>query len=520
MKKSSLHLQVFVKNVLYVALTFGTITGFGQSWELKWSDEFDGPQLDQSVWNIEVNDLGGYNNELQYYTSRPENIRIENGELILEARKENYINREYTSARINSAGKKSFRYGKMEARLKLPYGNGMWPAFWMLGDVGQWPASGEIDIMELVGGNKCGYECGDNKSHGYMWYTDANNQDRSSGTMAPLLATGKYADDYHTFSIEWDETSIKWFIDGNQFHSEGITTAEKSEFHGTFYFLLNVAVGGDWPGSPDASTVFPQRMYVDYVRVYERTTNVEEQLPYGGQRAVIPGVIQSEEYDFGGQGVAYNDTEVANQGGEFRTDGVDIELNGEGGYNIGYINSGEWLEYSVEVEESAIYAVSAKVANGGTEDGFFHLEIDEDILVESEEITNTGGWSNWTSIFLGQTELSKGEHILRFVADQEFFNVDQFQFSKVTVMDIESRSLDSRGIVFPNPVHDLLFLNLPEDSKAIENDVVIYNELGKRVMLYTEIKDNLLDVSGIEEGMYLLEVQSPNTIIRSKFVKK
>ena len=141
---------------------------------------------------------------------------------------------------------------------------------------GWWPNSGEIDIMEMVGGDKCGDECGDNKTHGYMHWDD--NGLNSAGTMAPLLDSGKYTDDYHIFGIEWDADKITWFVDSTEFYSHSITADGQSEFHQPFYFLLNLAVGGDWPGSPDSSTVFPQRLYVDYVRVYrkEETSGLNE----------------------------------------------------------------------------------------------------------------------------------------------------------------------------------------------------------------------------------------------------
>ncbi len=245
-------------------------SGFSQDWDLVWSDEFDQSSLDLNTWNIEVNDLGGYNNELQYYTKRPENIRIEDGILVIEAHKEDYLTREYTSARINSRHKKSFMYGKIEARMKLPYGNGMWPAFWMMGNSGGWPNCGEIDIMEFVGGDACGDDCGDNKTHGYMHWNE--NGLKSAGTQCPPLESGKYADEYHLFGIEWDTQQIQWFVDNKYFFSHSIADSALAKFHQPFYFLVNLAVGGDWPKSPDESTVFPQRLYVDYIRVYQKDT--------------------------------------------------------------------------------------------------------------------------------------------------------------------------------------------------------------------------------------------------------
>ncbi len=246
--------------------------GVETSWTLVWSDEFDDPALDPTVWNVEVNDFGGYNNELQYYTDRPENIRLEGGCLILTARKEDYHNRDYTSARINSRAKKSFCYGKIEARMKLVHGTGMWPAFWMMGNQGKWPENGEIDIMELVGGSGC-KDCGDHRSYGTLWYVNAEGKHQNAPQEAPVLPGNgqKYSDAFHTFGIEWDETRIVWLIDEVPFHSVSITDPEFSEFHQPFYLLINLAIGGDWPGSPDSDTQFPQEMQVDYVRVFKKS---------------------------------------------------------------------------------------------------------------------------------------------------------------------------------------------------------------------------------------------------------
>ncbi len=246
-----------------------------QTWTLIWADEFNGTTLDGSSWNVEVNNYGGWNNELQYYTDRPENVRVESGNLVIEGRSENYLNRNYTSARLNSNGKRSWQYGKIEARMKLPYGNGMWPAFWMMGNTGSWPANGEIDIMEMVGGNGCN-DCADNLTYGNHHWQGTNGL-QSAGTVSPALVPGIYHDAFHVFSIEWDAVQINWFIDGLQFYSSNITATSKSEFHQPFYILLNLAIGGNWPGSPDASTVFPQQLLVDYVRVYQFTTTIKEQ---------------------------------------------------------------------------------------------------------------------------------------------------------------------------------------------------------------------------------------------------
>ncbi len=263
--------QSNLKNLLFrfifilIILFSGLSCTYDQNWSLVWSDEFKNTGLpDYTKWEYDVGGNGWGNNELEYYTkSCPENARIKNGILIITAIKENYGGMNYTSARLKTQGKASWKYGKIEARIKLPYGKGIWPAFWMLGNkfsaVG-WPACGEIDIMEMVGGTK-----GDNTIHGAVHW-DENGHASDVGKTS--LSSGIFADDFHVFSIEWDSQTIKWFLDGQQYLAIDITPQALSEFHNEFFIILNLAVGGNWPGSPDSITVFPQTMEVDYVRIY------------------------------------------------------------------------------------------------------------------------------------------------------------------------------------------------------------------------------------------------------------
>jgi beta-glucanase (GH16 family) len=248
------------------ALTANAAPATPPAWALDWSDEFDGTALDHSKWVEETGGNGWGNNELQYYTSRPENVRVGGGNLIIEARKERFENRDYTSARIKTAGLKERTYGRYEARMKLPKGQGIWPAFWMLGsDIGTagWPASGEIDIMENIGKEPA-------TVHGTLHGPGYSGGDGfGSGSS---LATGAFADDYHVFAVEWEPGEIRWYRDGLLYHKarpELVTGAWV--FEHPFFVLLNLAVGGDWPGKPDSSSSFPQQMLVDYVRVYRRT---------------------------------------------------------------------------------------------------------------------------------------------------------------------------------------------------------------------------------------------------------
>ncbi len=229
---------------------------------LVWQDEFNGTSLDPAVWTHEIGNSGWGNNELQYY--RPENTSVQQGYLIIEAKKETYSGAPYTSSRIISMNKKTFKYGRIDIRAKLPEGKGTWPALWMLGqniNSVSWPACGEIDIMEIIGSEP-------NKLHGTAHWADANGQRAQYGG-STTLSSGKFVDKFHVFSIVWTSSSIKWYLDDVQFHVIDINPADLNEFKLDFFFIFNVAVGGTWPGNPDGTTVFPQQMFVDYVRVFQ-----------------------------------------------------------------------------------------------------------------------------------------------------------------------------------------------------------------------------------------------------------
>ncbi|TRX21606.1 glycoside hydrolase family 16 protein [Flavobacterium franklandianum] len=235
--------------------------------KLVMSEEFNingAPNTSMWSYNIGSGANGWGNNELQYYTDRPENIVIENGNLKITARKEAYLGSAYTSARILTKGKFEQKYGRIEARIKLPLGKGLWPAFWMLGansDTVLWPQCGEIDIMEYLG-SKPTQVIGTVHGPGY-----------SGGeaiTKAYTLPNDRFDNDFHIFGIEWGENYINYYVDDVLYNQ--ITPKDVSGewvFNQPFYIILNIAVGGNLPGSPNSETVFPQTMLVDYVRVYE-----------------------------------------------------------------------------------------------------------------------------------------------------------------------------------------------------------------------------------------------------------
>lgn len=239
-----------------------------EGYSLVWNDEFNDNEINPADWTFEIGDgcpdiCGWGNNELQYY--RKENAWEKDSVLTIEARKENFGGKSYTSTRMITQQKQSFQYGRIDIRALLPQGQGIWPALWMLGEditsVG-WPKCGEIDIMEMVGG-----EGKDNTVHGTVHYDISGDHVYHGGHKT--LTSGIYADKYHVFSILWDENSITWYVDDVQFYTTDITSSDTNEFHDKFFFIFNIAVGGNWPGSPDATTSFPQQMKVDYIRVFQ-----------------------------------------------------------------------------------------------------------------------------------------------------------------------------------------------------------------------------------------------------------
>lgn len=232
---------------------------------LIWHDEFNGASLSSDwTYDIGTGNWGWGNNELQYY--KQDNAVVSDGLLTITAKNETFNTSNYTSSRIKTQGINSWKYGRIDVRAALPFGQGLWPAIWMLGDnitsVG-WPDCGEIDIMELIGGDGAN----DRTVHGTVHWSNNGSHAQYGGSKS--LTSGKFADEFHVFSITWDSNSIHWLLDNVEYHVIDTSPSEMSEFREKFFIILNVAVGGNWPGSPDASTTFPQKMFVDYVRVFQ-----------------------------------------------------------------------------------------------------------------------------------------------------------------------------------------------------------------------------------------------------------
>jgi beta-glucanase (GH16 family) len=281
-----------LRHLLATVALFGSALGFGaiaahaggpkksgaesaeKARTLIWSDEFNGPDgsmPDPAKWAVITNGSGYGNRELEYYTGRATNIHEQSGNLVINARRESFtgpdgLARNYTSARIESQGRFELKYGRIEARIKIPQGQGIWPAFWMLGsdyDRIGWPACGEMDIMENVGFEP-------SRIHGSLHGPGYSGGHPLSGFYT-LPNQGRFSDGFHVFAIEWEPGTVRFYVDDLLYETQtadNVPAGTHWAFDHPFFLVLNVAVGGYWPGDPDASTPFPATMLVDYVRVY------------------------------------------------------------------------------------------------------------------------------------------------------------------------------------------------------------------------------------------------------------
>jgi beta-glucanase (GH16 family) len=511
---------------LAILAVAGAAAPAAATWALVWADEFNGTSLDAASWAPDIGTgcpslCGWGNNELQYYRSA--NVTVTGGNLVLTARAESYGGASYTSGKVTTRGKRSFLYGRVEMRAKLPTGGGMWPAFWMMpqADVyGGWAASGEIDIMESANGTT---------SVGGALHFGGTYPANTSTSSSYTLGGANFADAFHVYAVEWEPDAIRWYVDGvlfmtrtsAQWYSSAAPGNARAPFDQAFYIILNAAVGGYYTGCTSSSCVtasLPQSYLIDYVRVYNDIVNASPtvaitapapaaslsagdititatagdtdgtvttvefsngatylgadttapysftwtsvpsgcytvtvraidnlggiatdtvdltvgsgcgQAAYPGVPLALPARIQAEDFDLGGPGVAYLDADAGNSGGQYRpTEGVDIESCADtgGGYNTGWINVGEWVEYTVAVPAAGGYTIRGRVSSllGGST---FHLEFNGVDRTGDIAVPNTTGWQTWTTVS-ASAFLSAGTQVMRFVPTTAGFNVNWFE---------------------------------------------------------------------------------------------
>ncbi len=473
-------MKVLKKYVILTALSLCAGAAQAQSWQLAWSDEFDG-----SIgpgWVFETgNGSGGWgNNELQYY--RRENAAIENNALVITARREDFGGFRYTSARMKTQGVRNFRYGRIEARMRLPSFMGAWPAFWMLGSnlpqVG-WPDSGEIDVMEHVNNEE--------RTYGTIHWRDHNNTYAQYGGNTPVTLQ-----DWHVYAIEWDANAIRWYMDGNKFHEASIQNSVNGteEFHRDFFLLLNFAIGGNWPGFTVDESQLPAKMHVDYVRVFSPgsaptgVATVYQHCNYGGYGIALPegrytlsqlqarGVLNDDlsslRVNAGYQVTLYDQDNFAGASVTRTADtsclvsagfndratsvvvapvsapwsrtleaeafsaqsGVQTEACSEGGQNVGWIDNGDWMAYNnIAFPSTGNYRVEYRVASAAG--GRLSLDLNGGaILLGEVPIPATGGWQSWTTVS-HTVSVAAGTYNLGLYAQQGGWNINWIRITRL-----------------------------------------------------------------------------------------
>lgn len=667
-----------------IALAFGLLlmnifagtVSYEQCNELIWADEFDYTGLpDNTKWSYEVGGSGWGNNELQYYTSnRLENARVADGILTIEARKESYGGRNYSSARLVSRQKGDWLYGRIEVRAKLPSGRGTWPAIWMMpteSAYGTWPNSGEMDIMEHVGYNP-------NVVHATI-HTDLYNgaegtQKGSSLTVADAFTA------FHVYAMEWTPTQLKFYIDNSGYFTYDYSNDHRAwPFDKMFYLIMNIAVGGNWGGAQGIDdTVFPARMEIDYVRVYQdaskqgiqgirevfqnelairyslmaeegrtfnwtvppgaaivsgqgthsvlvnwgceggnlqcrlttacdqydlvapvtikpyvlrgpyfvtdnetgvwliapnvgetqyawtlpgdaalisgqgndtlifnwgtgrntvrlslenacgteeisRTLRPYGQYPYPDPDSPhsIPGTISPEQYDFGGEGVAYHDATPGNAGPGPRSDeSVDTEILGSA-VDVGWIDGGEWLEYSIQVQQAGTYYFSALTASQNlTNRGPMKVLVNGVTKLNTVPIYHTTSWSIFFSTDPLTLTLAPTDTLLRIETGAGGFNLGMIRLEDHLPTEIKEKQT-SELLLYPVPVSNRLYIKNPQGiTKLSITDItgsvrLTVNPSDQGVVEYE------LDMSSFPAGLYFLTLtDSHHTILVRKMVKQ
>ncbi|SNC67641.1 Por secretion system C-terminal sorting domain-containing protein [Hymenobacter gelipurpurascens] len=470
----------------------GHSTAHAQTYQQVWADEFTTGI--SSSWVFETGGGGWGNNEKQYYQRA--NATVANGILQITAKKENVGGMPYTSSRMKTQGLKEFKYGKVEARMKLPLGQGLWPAFWMLGaniNTVSWPACGEIDVMEHINA--------ENKVYGTVHW-DSNGHAEYGGN---IITTPQ---DYHVYSIEWEPTYIRWFVDGTKYHEINITngTGGTEEFQRPFFLLLNLAVAGNWPGQTVDESKLPATMYVDYVRVYQKNTTTTP--PPTGTSITI----QAEAYS--------------------SMNGVQTEATTDtgGGQNVAYIDAGDWMAYNnINFPTSGTYNIEYRVASpsGGT--------LSSDLNAGSIQLGNTtipatGGWQNWTTVSK-TVNVNAGTYNFGVFAQTGGWNLNWIRITKTTtatatatqtasILSTESAAgTRATGLqLYPNPVENGN-LRIQADATLAGSQYQIVDGVGRTVSS-GRLQTERIDVSGLKTGVYQLTLlTADNQRLTQRFVK-
>lgn len=474
---------------------------------LVWSDEFTTSTVDASKWSYQTGDgcpnlCGWGNSELEYYTNSSNNVYIDNGVLVLKAIKENQGGASFSAGKLITNGKFSRTYGRFEARMRMPSGAGLWPAFWMLPTNNNWPTTGEIDIMEYRGDQTT-------NTQGTLHYGAAWPNNRYDGMI--YNTTQNLTTDFHVYAVEWTADYIKWYFDNTLIKTETknpnsldpVSNADAWPWSKDFYIILNLAVGGWFTGVTSAANVQMTKptFEIDYVRVYDLNTSGNSQVAYNGSAYSVPGKIEAENYDVKCDG-AYFDTEGANQGNAYRNDAVDIEVCNDagGGYDVGWTINGEWLDYTIDVNNSGTYDVDFRIASGAGSGSQMHLLLDNQPLGSSVNVPNTGGWQNWQTVTLHSVSLSKGKHILRLYFDGTNININYLELTDVSV---GTTDFFYSSFQVKNTSDKIIFSSLPTTSA-----LRFFDFQGREILVNSFNVNNTVEINKEEfsSGIYIYQL--------------
>ena len=456
--------RTFIRLLQTAALALTCAAGaHAQTYQQVWSDEFNGTAVNTSNWAFETGGGGWGNNEKQYYQAS--NATVANGELVITARKQPVGGMPYTSARLKTQGLKQFAFGRMEARVKVPLGQGLWPAFWMLGaNIGSvgWPACGEIDVLEQVNA--------DSRCYGTVHW-DNNGHAQYGGNVATTPNV------YHVYSVEWTPTYIRWFVDGAKYHEINITngTGGTEEFQKPFFLLLNLAVAGDWPGQAVDESKLPATMNVDYVRVYQLTSTPPP---------AASVTLQAESASVNNGMVVENCTDTG------------------GGQDMGYIDAGDYLVWNnVNFPTSGSYNIEYRVASGAG-GGTISSDLNAgSTQLGSTAIPGTGGWQNWTTVSK-TVNVNAGTYNFGVYAQTGGYNLNWVRITKVGARALANTS-EAKIVasVYPNPVRDRLTLDVAPEFLGGEVSIL---SLDGRVVWRGTHHGEPVDVAALRPGLYSL----------------